>query len=306
VNAKAPPRTLVSFDWSALSTLRLRARALADGVYAGVHPSSRKGSGVEFGGHRSYVPGDDLRLLDRRAMARFDKPYIRELQTETDRALRVVLDASASMGFRGAGPVTKLAFAATLAAGLARVALSSGDPVGVEFLAGAGARGLPASAGREAFERLLGALEQITAAGDAREDGPALERALGAVARKARRGSILVFFSDLIDVHGEALRRFSALAVGGRTLLAVRVLDPEEALFPFEGPMKFRPLEGKGEVETDGAAVRGAYLAALGAIEQAWATRLASLGGRLITCTTDQDPVAVLRAIVGASSGGLR
>lgn len=297
---------LARFDWSALATLRLRARALADGIYAGVHLSSRRGSGVEFGGHRAYVPGDDLRLLDRRVMARHDKPFVRELQTETDRALRLVLDASASMGFRGSGPVSKLDFAATLCAGLGRVALASGDPVGLELLGGAGARALPAMSGREAFERLVGALEGLEAEGDLTEDRAALDRAFGAVARKARRGAVVVFFTDLIDVHGEAIQRFSALASGGRTLLVVRVLDPDEALFPFEGPVKLVPLEGRGEVETDPQAVRASYLEALGRLDDEWSRRLASRGGRLVRCTTADDPVGVLRAVLRAALEGVR
>ena len=47
-------------EWGALAPLRLRARAVAEGVYAGPHRSIRKGSGVEFGGQRAYVPGDPL------------------------------------------------------------------------------------------------------------------------------------------------------------------------------------------------------------------------------------------------------
>jgi uncharacterized protein (DUF58 family) len=301
----ALPR-LAAFDWTALSSLRLRARALADGAYAGQHASRRKGSGVEFGGHRAYVPGDDLRLLDRRAMARHDKPFIRELQTETDRALRLLLDASASMGFRGSGPVRKLDFAATLAAALGRIALSSGDPVGLEVLGGRGARSLPASAGREGFERLVGALDALQADGDLRADLVALDRALGAVARRARRGSVLILFSDLLDLPPEALPRYAALASNGRTLLVVQVLDPQERTFPFDGPVRLVALEGDVEVETDPAAVRPAYLAALEAIERDWSRQLAARGGRLVTCSTGDDPVGVLRAILRAAQEGRR
>lgn len=297
---------LASFDWTALSSLRLRARALADGAYAGQHPSQRKGSGVEFGGHRAYVPGDDLRLLDRRAMARHDKPFIRELQTETDRALRLLLDASASMGFRGGGPVSKLDFAAALAAALGRVALSSGDPVGLEILGGQGGRSLPASAGREGFERLVGVLDGLQAGGDLRGDLASLDRALGAVARRARRGSVLILFSDLIDLPPEALPRYAALASNGRTLLVVRILDPHERDFPFDGPVRLVPLEGNDEVETDPGAVRATYLAAMAAIEEDWSRQLAARGGRLVSCGTDEEPVGVLRSILRAALAGRR
>ena len=305
----SPPlaRRTASLDWASLATLRLRARAVADGVFAGMHPSTRRGSGVEFGGHRPYVPGDDLRLLDRRAMARHDKPYLRELQTETDRALRLLVDASASMAFRGdQAKASKIDYASMLAAALTRVALASGDPIGLEIIGGEGARGLPASGGREAFERVVATLEGVRASGDASADLAALDRALAPIARRARRGAVIVFFSDLVDLPPDALRRFSALATGGRMLLAVRVLSPEEATFPYDGPVRLRAVEGGGEVETDPLAVRQGYLDALEEIATAWSTRLAGRGGRLVRAITTDDPVDVVRKILFAASAGTR
>lgn len=239
-------------------------------------------------------------------MARHDKPFIRELQTETDRALRILLDASASMRFQGGGPVSKLDYAATLAAALGRIALSSGDPVGLEILGGKGGRSLPASAGREGFERLLGVLDGIQAEGDLRFDTAALDRSLGLIARRARRGSVLILFSDLIDLPPEALPRYAALASNGRTLLVVRVLDPHERTFPFEGPVKLVALEGNDEVETDPQVVRSAYLEAMAAIERSWSQQLSARGGRLVTCSTDEDPIFVLRGVLRAMLEGRR
>lgn len=291
--------TTHTFDWSSLGTLRLRARAIADGVYAGMHASTRKGSGVEFGGHRPYVPGDDLRLLDLRAMMRHDRLIIRELQTETDRALRLIVDGSASMGFRSrTAPLDKLAFAAALAAALARVAVASGDPVALDFLGGNGGRSLPALAGREAFERIVSLLETTKAAGDLREDDAALDRAFASALRHARRGSILVFFSDLIDVHEQALSRFAALGTNGRTLVTVRVLDPDEATLPYEGAVRLVSVEGTHEVATDASAVRAAYLQALTDGETRWQTRLRGRGGDVIRVLTTDDPIEAVRRIV--------
>src|SRR5579863_8568126 len=121
-----------ALDWGSLAPLRLRSRLVAEGVYAGAHRSARRGAGVEFGGHREYVPGDDLRWLDRRSLLRHDRLLVRQFETDTDRALGLLVDASASMGFRSArAPGAKLAFAAVVAAALGRVALAGGDPVGL-------------------------------------------------------------------------------------------------------------------------------------------------------------------------------
>src|SRR5271170_1500548 len=157
-----------SLDWGSLAPLRLRSRLVAEGVYAGGHRSARRGAGVEFGGHRPYTPGDDLRWLDRRSLLLHDRLLVRQFETETDRALRLVVDATASMGYRGTrAPGAKLAWAGLVAAALARIAVGSGDPVGLTYLAGdAETRGVPVAGGREVFERILGSLETSQAGGD--------------------------------------------------------------------------------------------------------------------------------------------
>jgi uncharacterized protein (DUF58 family) len=295
---------LRAIDWGTLAPLRLRARLVAEGVYAGAHRSLRRGPGVEFGGHRPYVAGDDLRWLDRRALLRHDKLVVREFETETDRGLRLIVDASASMGFRSrAAPAAKFAFAAVLAGALARVALTSGDPVGLEWLGGKATRSLPAMAGREAFERIIGALESVQAVGDLRLDISAVELAFGSIARKARRGTVIVLLSDLLDLPEDTLDRFAALASGGRILVAIQVLDPEEALFPFEGTVRLRALEGDALVETDADITRVRYIARLGQIAEEWSRKLTDHGGQLLEAHSTDNPADVVRKIVSAVAG---
>jgi uncharacterized protein (DUF58 family) len=297
-------RRSIPIDWGSLAPLRLRARTIAEGVYAGTHRSLRKGSGVEFGGHRPYVPGDDLRFLDRRALLRHDRLLVREFETDTDRALWLVLDASASMAHRSPGaPGAKLAFAALVAAALARVALASGDPIGIDWLGGDGVRPLGAVAGREAFDRVLFALESAKAAGELATDAAGVDRALASLARRARRGAIIVLLSDLLDLPDTTLARFTALASAGRVLVAVQVLDPEEHAFPFAGTVRLRALEGPAIVQTDADATRARYLLALESLQKLWADRLRDVGGRLLCTTTADDAAALVRAIVACVAG---
>jgi uncharacterized protein (DUF58 family) len=255
-------------DWGELAPLRLRARQVAEGVYAGAHRSNRRGAGVEFGGFREYVPGDDLRWLDRRSLLLHDRLVVRQFETETDRALCLLVDASASMGFRGpAAPGAKIAFSSLVAAALARIALASGDPVSLTFLGGgAHAAHVPRSVGRDQFERVVGALEAVEPGGDAHDDPGMLDRALQALTRSTRRGAIVVFLSDLVDTPRDAADRVAALAPTGRVLSVVQTLDPAEADFPYEGTVRLRALEGKSVIETDADATRDAYLAALAAL----------------------------------------
>src|SRR6478736_3148514 len=123
--------------------LRVRARRLAAGALGGSHRAERKGSGIEFAGHRPYTPGDDLRHLDRHALLRHGRYMIREFIEETQRARICVLDATASMAFRspsdgqksgGQALPTKLDLTLLLGLALLLSAHRRGDPVGLGIL----------------------------------------------------------------------------------------------------------------------------------------------------------------------------
>ena len=290
-----------AIDWGSLAPLRIRARMVAEGVYAGAHRSARKGAGVEFGGHRSYTPGDDLRHLDVRSLLRHDHLLVRQFETETDRALRLVVDATASMGYRGASaPGSKLAWCSLVAAALARIAIKSGDPVGLGFIGGSkDARPVRVGGGREVFERVVDALEAQRAEGDGSSDLAVLDRAIGAIARAARRGSVVVVLSDLLDLPPEAADRISAIATRGRVVVVVQVLDPDEATFPFRETVRLKSLEGDTTVESDDAA-RERYLAALADLQDRWRRALVGRGASYLGMTTDRDPASAVRAIVEA------
>lgn len=295
---------IASLDWGAFAPLRLKARLVAEGIYAGLHRSVRKGAGVEFAGVRAYVPGDDLRFFDRRSLLKHDRWMVREFETETDRGLWLVVDATASMSWRGTGPGAKYGFAALLAASLARVALSSGDPVGLVTIGGVGSRSLPARAGRESFERIVWALESTEVGGDFAADDRAFERSLGPIAERARRGSIIALFSDLIDLPARAARAFSSLAVGGRSVFAVETLDPAERSLPYRDHARFSSLEGQDVVDASPDEVRAGYQARLRANGDAWERELVGRGGGLVRASTDDPPERVAREVVlGVGSG---
>lgn len=291
-----------AIDWGSLAPLRIRARLVAEGVYAGAHRSARKGAGVEFGGHRAYTPGDDLRHLDMRSLLRHDHLLVRQFETETDRALRLVVDASASMGYRGPrAPGAKIAWAGLVAAALARIAVKSGDPIGMSFIGGSkNTRNVPVRGGREVFERVVDALESQVAEGEAMHDLEILDNAIGSLARNARRGSVVVVLSDLLDLPPQAPERIGAIATRGCVVVVVQTLDPDEADFPFTETVRLKSLEGGMIVETDDAA-RERYLAALAAEQATWREKLVGRGAKFLTMRTDQDPVAAVRAIVEAS-----
>jgi uncharacterized protein (DUF58 family) len=242
-------------------------------------------------------------------MMRHDKLLVREFETETDRGIRLVVDASQSMAYRSeAAPGAKLAFAAVIAAALARVALSGHDTVSLDWIGGSDVRPLAATSGPDAFDRLVSALEPAAPSGDVFENPESLDRTLAQVARRARRGSFIVVVSDFLDLPEGAIDRLVALGSGGRVIVGVRVLDPAEVSFPFDGPISLRSSEGHVQVETDGSAARAPYLRALAAKTEEMRDQLVACGGRFVETTTTDDPVTavkrVLAALTRATRGG--
>jgi uncharacterized protein (DUF58 family) len=288
-------------DWGKFAPLRLRARSVADGVYAGSHKSPRRGAGVEFGGHRAYVPGDDLRFIDRHALMRHGELLLREFETETDRDLWLFVDASASMSYAGPGaPGPKYGFAALIAAALAYIAVRTGDRVALDFLGGADARSLPPRGGREAFERVVTALELVTPSGNVLAQPELVDGAIAQAQRGARRGAVQVLFSDMLDLPEGALSALAGLTTRGRSLHVVQVLAPAERDFPFDGAVLLRAIEGQANVETDAALARAKYLQALANEQARIEHELLGRGGRLLRAATTDEPELLVRKILSS------
>src|SRR3954471_20670367 len=88
------PRTLAR-----IASLDLRARLIVEGLMTGMHRSPYQGASVEFAQHRPYVPGDDIRRVDWKVLAKSDRVYLKQYQEETNLQLILIVDASESMGF---------------------------------------------------------------------------------------------------------------------------------------------------------------------------------------------------------------
>src|SRR5205823_4575070 len=74
---------------------------------------------IEFAEHREYTPGVDPRHIDWRVLGRRDKLYVKQYEEETSLRCHLLLDKSASMGYKSDGvPLTKLQYASYLAASL--------------------------------------------------------------------------------------------------------------------------------------------------------------------------------------------
>jgi len=106
-----------------LGTLELKAKTIVEGFLSGLHRSPFKGFSVEFAEYRQYMPGDDIRRIDWKVYGRSDRYYMKEYEGETNTNVYLLLDISASMGYKS-GALSKIEYASYLAASLAYFASS--------------------------------------------------------------------------------------------------------------------------------------------------------------------------------------
>ncbi len=273
-----------------LATLKLRVRAVTEGVLAGMHKSPQHGQSVEFAEHKEYAPGDDVRRIDWKAYGKFDKYYVKRFEEETSLRAWLVVDASGSMGYRGApGRLTKLEHASALAASLAYLLVRQGDAAGIAVVSDRVVRALPPRAAASHLPALVELLEGLVAQGPTRL-GSAVEHVL----EHAPRRSTVLVFSDLLDGDPGVLKRLAQLRRRKHEVTLFHTLDPAELEFPFEDPTLFLSMEDGAQVEANGRDVRKGYLDAL----ERWLAEVRRAAGEAdmehLLCRTDRPLEEVL------------
>lgn len=243
---------------SEIGSLALRARVVADSALAGMHRSRHHGTSVEFAEHKEYSPGDNVRHLDWRAYARLDRDYIKRFEDESHLRALVLVDTSASMGYRGPGEaerLTKLTYATTCAGALAYVLARQGDAVGLGTFAEKLDLAVPPRARRGHLQEVLSKLDALQPVGTTH-----LAKALDALAEGMSRRMILIVFSDLLDAGPGALEALARIAARRHDVSLFHILDADELDFPFEDSTLFESMEDDREVPIDARAIKDAYL----------------------------------------------
>ncbi|WP_422922963.1 DUF58 domain-containing protein [Singulisphaera sp. PoT] len=241
-----------------ITDLTLRSRRLVEGAISGQHRSPFHGFNIEFAEYRDYTPGDDLRRLDWRVFARSDRHYIKQYEEESNVRVTFLVDASASMNYKGAGRLSKYDYGATLAVSLAMLLTRQQDPVGLVLFDEKANTVLPPAATQAQIMVMSGLLEKCR---------PARKTELGAMLRSVtdqlRRRSLLVIISDMLtdlDAVYDGLNRLRFL---GHEVLLLQVLDRDEVDLPFDGPTIFQDIEGDEELFAEPWAFRKSYQQAM-------------------------------------------
>lgn len=219
--AQAPNRLLKPDVLARLGSLELVARTVVDGITTGLHRSPHFGFSQEFAEYRAYNEGDDLRYVDWNVYARTDRTYIKRFQGETNTAVTLLLDTSASMAF--GDPVSKLEQGLFLVASLAYMTRKQHDALGLAIFDEQVRHFFAPSARPDALVRAMALLEK-TEAGAGTDILGALDSLKG---NMTKRGLVIVV-SDFYTNPEDLLEALQPLAHSGQDIALFHMLSPEE------------------------------------------------------------------------------
>jgi uncharacterized protein (DUF58 family) len=249
---------LQHLDPSALAKygrLTLVARNVVEGFLTGVHKSPYKGFSVEFAEHRQYYPGDEIRHIDWRAYGKTDRYYIKEYEEETNLKAYLLVDASGSMAYKGAGP-SKFEYAQHVAASLAYLMLHQLDAVGLVTHDTRIREIITPRASSKHLLNLLHTLERTQPGGET-----SLAPLWHSLAGELKRRGMIIILSDCFDQIGPLARALRHFRHRRHEVMLFHVLAPEEIEFPFRKWTQFRNLEVAGhKLLVDPQRLRKEYL----------------------------------------------
>lgn len=298
-NRTADPETL-----KALATLRLKVRKLVQGLQGGAHQSQHFGPSVEFAENRRYSPGDDIRTIDWNAFARTDRYFVKQHQKEVVLSSLMILDTSASMGYRGSRAETnKVGYAAELIAAMVYVLIHQGDAAGLLTFASTLSRFIPPGRRPDQLALLMRHLAALTAEPTGHTG---YTDAIGQAARYLGKRGLVVLVSDLWGAKRESELALARLAARGHDIALFHLLDPDEIDLPFSYPISLQDMEGPDIVDVDPIQVREDYRQELSRTIDQWRRFSGENGIDYIQVSTAQSVAVVLSEFASRRHRGQR
>jgi uncharacterized protein (DUF58 family) len=288
----------------AVSSLTIKVRRLVEGLLGGEHPSIHFGASVEFADHKKYNPGDDIRHIDWNALARTDRYFVKQQQREVILNALLVLDCSASMGYKGSRAETnKLGYAAELLGAMAYIIVHQGDAAGLLTFGSTSGTYVPSGRRPDQLALLMQRLAHI----QADKGGATLyTEAVSKAASLAGRRALIVFVTDLWGATKETESALTMLAARGHDIALMHLLDPDETDLPFTHPVRLVGMEGEGEEIVDPALIREDFRIASERFVEKWRLFSGRHGIDFVTAQTNRKASVVLSEFAAKRRGNRR
>ena len=283
-----------------IRAIEIKARRLVNDLFLGEYHAVFRGRGIEFDELRPYIPGDDVRSIDWKALARTGNPLIRRYREDRDLTVLFVVDVSASQR-AGAMKQSKADLAAEICAVLAMAAIRNKDRVGLLLFASKPERYVRPSGGATHVLRVVREMLWAHPKTTGTDIGAALEYLTGV---QRRRATVFLVSDFLAEVDSRQLRA----AARRHDIIAIRVREPIDEALPDAGIVTVRDSESGApmEIDTGSRALREAYARRVSELDRERRIQFGSVGIDEIPALVGVDYVPALlrffkRRSVGAA-----
>jgi len=268
------------FDEQTLARLRrvrMAAQRVRSGGTRGERLSRQFGAGQEFGAHRAYVQGDDLRRVDWNVYGRLGQLFLKLFEQPGQLRVALVADDSPTMDF---GEPNKWQAALRVIGAVGMIALSGAERVLLTRLSG----GKPDLFDGTGESRMLQTLEQWTVA-----DTPSAPRATGGLLDKHGRDTLLFVVSDF-QARTAPLQLLADARRAGARAVAFSIASPDELNPGLAGLTRLMPISGDALKLRVDDAVLAAYREELARYREGIA-RAAKASGAIFSELLSTDPI---------------
>ena len=295
--AGVPNRYLDPALLGEVSNLALVAKTVVDGFVAGLHKSPDFGFSQEFAEYRAYTPGDDLRHVDWNVFARTERAYLKRYRGETNTAINVLLDVSASMGY-GSGPVKKINYAKYLASAIGYLAHLQRDSTGLIVFHEELANFIPPSSRQGQLMRLLHGVDRAELGKRTNFEKPLFE-----LQQFLKRRGVTVMISDFFDKPEAIIETVQPLRFRGNEVILFHVLDRDEIEPSIGDAALLLDMETDEALETSPEYARTEYRSKIAAHIRELRTRSQAAGLDYFLLRTDRPLDRALREYFSVRQG---
>jgi len=196
---------------------------------SGTHTSFFRGSGLDYDDSRAYQPGDEIRNINWRLMARTSHLYTKVFQEERESSVMILIDRRARMRF-GTRERLKVTRALEIASYLAGMSLMQGYSVGFSVLQSPVLQMSSQRSHARVQEYLFAAATACPPLNENLHEVK-LSRLLSQLQYASMPGDQLVLISDFHDLEDDDSVILSQMAAQHQ-IQAIQILDPAEELLP--------------------------------------------------------------------------
>jgi uncharacterized protein (DUF58 family) len=269
--------------------IEIKARGLSQNIFAGQYHSAFKGRGMIFSEVREYQYGDDVRDIDWKVTARYNRPYVKVYEEERELTVMLLIDVSRSLTF-GSSTMIKRDMVAEIAATLAFSAILNNDKIGVIFFSEEVEKFIPP---RKGSKHILYIIREILGF-KPKNKGTEISVALRYLTNAIKKRCTAFLISDFIDPddYKQSLR----IANRKHDVVAIQVYDKLSTNLKPIGLMKVKDPETEEEtwIDTSSQKVRSEYSTWWNKRQEEMHDAFRQSGVDYISVSTDDDYVKSL------------